>query len=259
MKMRIRIRRCSLSEVRKWPAVESGIISLQTGAERRLVEVGQPHFLLRWKASRESADLISNPRWPRGLGQRGSATAPMDATPSLARKTGCSGIGTCEPVSSSGPSQIMRPGCRTVALSPDGRYAISSSGGRALKLWDLMNGQFVRTFIADEGALVAHDYAVRTVAISHDGRRAVAGCHRTVRLWDLQTGQLLRTFAGLEGFVTAVAMSSDGNHALAGSSDSTLKLWDLMTGDLLHTLYGHKGMVRAVSLCRGRAPRALGL
>jgi WD40 repeat protein len=59
---------------------------------------------------------------------------------------------------------------------------------------------------------------------------------------------LVRTLAGHSHWVSAVAVTLSGRHALSGSEDRTLKLWDLQTGQLLRTIAGHEGGVKAVSI-----------
>jgi len=222
-------------------AVQSGVISLKSGAEQRLVELGQPHFRLQWTASRESPDLVRTLTGHRDWVN--AVTLSPDGRHAFSGSEDCTlrfwDLQT---------GQLLRTfaghkaGVKAVAVSPDGRHVLSASGDRTLKLWGLEIGQLIRT-------LIAHEDAVSAVAISHDARYSLSGSgDRTLRLWDLHTGQLLRTLAGHEGWVSAVSVSSDGRHALSGSRDCTLKLWDLATGQVLHTLTGHEGMVNAVSL-----------
>jgi WD40 repeat protein len=130
----------------------------------------------------------------------------------------------------------------SVAICPDSRHALSGSGDRLLRLWDLQTGQLLRT-------LAGHEDGVSSVAVSPDGRQAVSGSHdRTLRLWDLQTGRLLRILVGHEAVVFGVAISPDGRWALSGSRDRTLKLWDLSTGRLLRDVVGHEDGVSAVAV-----------
>ena len=112
-------------------------------------------------------------------------------------------------------------GVSAVAMTPDGRHALSGSRDRTLRLWDLATGQLLRT-------LAGHEDGVSAVAMSPDGRHALSGSRDgTLKLWDLATGQLLHTLTGHEGMVYAVAVSPDGRHALSGSDDRTVKFWDL--------------------------------
>src|SRR5205807_469599 len=74
-----------------------------------------------------------------------------------------------------------------VAVTPDGRRAVSASVDQTLRLWDLESGQTIRT-------LQGHSHRVLSVAVTPDGLQAVsASADRTLRLWDLGTGQTIRT------------------------------------------------------------------
>jgi hypothetical protein len=121
----------------------------------------------------------------------------------------------------------------SIAVSPDGRRAVSASSDKTLKVWDLETGRELRT-------LQGHVSHVRGVAISPDGRRAVsASSDKTLKVWDLETGLELRTLQGHSRAVNGVAVSPDGRRAVSASEDTTLKVWDLETGGELRTLQGH--------------------
>jgi WD40 repeat protein len=129
-----------------------------------------------------------------------------------------------------------------VALSGDGRRAVSASSDQTLKVWDVETGQALRT-------LAGHTDSVNGVALSGDGQRVVsASSDRTLRVWDVRTGQALRTLEGHTGPVYGVALSGDGRRAVSASWDQTLKVWDVETGQALHTLEGHTRPVTGVAL-----------
>jgi hypothetical protein len=70
-----------------------------------------------------------------------------------------------------------------VAVTPDGRWAVSASSDQTLKLWDLETGRELRT-------LEGHSGLVTGVAVMADGRRAVsASWDKTLKVWDLETGR----------------------------------------------------------------------
>jgi WD40 repeat protein len=76
-----------------------------------------------------------------------------------------------------------------VAVSPDGRRAVSASRDNTLRVWDLDSGELLRT-------LEGHAESVQAVAVSPDGRRAVSASRdNTLRVWDLDSGETLATFA----------------------------------------------------------------
>ncbi len=132
----------------------------------------------------------------------------------------------------------------SVAISPDGRVALSGSSDKTLRLWDLKTGECLST-------LAGHTKMVESVAFSPQGRFALSGS-ADVRLWDLKTGECLRTLVrivdGFEDDVLSVVFSPEGRFALSGSYNNIIRLWDLMTGKCLRTLTGHTEMVRSVAI-----------
>ena len=126
-----------------------------------------------------------------------------------------------------------------MAITSDGRHAVSGSGDHTLKVWDLQTGQ-------DRLTLQGHSEEVTAVAITPDGRHAVSGSwDHTLKVWDLQTGQDRLTLQGHSEEVTAVAITRDGRHAVSGSRDHTLKVWDLQTGEMI-AAFGGDGAIRCV-------------
>jgi WD40 repeat protein len=129
-----------------------------------------------------------------------------------------------------------------VAVSADGRIAVSASSDKTLKVWDLETGREMRT-------LEGHSDRVRGVAVTTDSRRAVsASDDKTLKVWDLNAGRELCTLKGHSNSVNGVAVSRDGRLAVSASSDKTLKVWDLETELELRTLKGHSAPVRAVTV-----------
>jgi len=169
-----------------------------------------------------------------------------------------------------------------VAITPDGRQAVSASGDKTLKVWDLASGEEVRT-------LAGHDGPVNALAITPDGRQVVSGswdgalkvwdlasgeqlktlapynnwvnalaitpdslrlvsAYRALAVWDLGASQKLSTLAGHDGPVTAVAITPDGRQVVSASADTTLKVWELASGKEVRTLAGHRDGVLAAAI-----------
>ena len=122
-----------------------------------------------------------------------------------------------------------------VAITADGRYAVSGSNDRTVKIWDLDSGQEIRT-------LVGHDGWIHALAITADCKRIVSGSYdRTLKVWDLETGDLEQTLHGHEGLVLCVAISPDGRFILSGAQDSAIEVWDLPAGRHAFTLHPQPG------------------
>jgi WD40 repeat protein/serine/threonine protein kinase len=111
-----------------------------------------------------------------------------------------------------------------VAFAADGQLALSGSGDKSVRLWDLTSGTMVRQFLG-------HTAGVMSVALSPDGRRALSGsADHSVRLWDVATGQQLFRLDGHTSSVETVAFSADGRRALSGGQDRVVCLWDVDSG-----------------------------
>ena len=84
-----------------------------------------------------------------------------------------------------------------VALSGDGRRAVSASSDQTLKVWDVETGRELPT-------LHGHTSYVNGVALSGDGRRAVsASSDQTLKVWDVETGRELRILPATQAWSMA--------------------------------------------------------
>ena len=165
-----------------------------------------------------------------------------------------------------------------IAVSPDGRHALSGSGtpgqcsGRAcgnenaLKLWDIVTGQLLRT-------LSGHAAEIRSVDFSPNGAQLLSSSDdATIKLWDVASGQVLRSFDRTKGDVpsiidmqldkpglsaerrknleaiqlklaspspirTCAAFTPDGTRVASASPDeAAIRIWDVASGKLVGTI-----------------------
>ncbi len=129
-----------------------------------------------------------------------------------------------------------------IAMSRDGRLAVTASKDRTLNVWELRAGRHLRT-------LRGHTDAINAVALSGDGRLALsASDDQTLKVWDVRSGRELRTLVGHSDVVCDVALNGDGRMAASASRDKTLKVWDVGSGRELCTLVGHGDAVSGVAL-----------
>jgi WD40 repeat protein/tetratricopeptide (TPR) repeat protein len=126
----------------------------------------------------------------------------------------------------------------SVNVSPDGKFLVSGSIDRTLKIWDL-NGQIKQT-------IFAHEQPITRVAISPDGQLiASASIDKTVKLWQ-PNGEKVGDLIGHTEGVTGVSFSPNRDLIATSSQDKTIKLWQ-PDGTLVRTIAGHRSAVTSVS------------
>jgi len=109
---------------------------------------------------------------------------------------------------------------RCVAISPDGRWAVSGSDEKLARVWDVQT-------LAERGQLSGHAGAVTAVAISPDGKKiATGGVDGTVRLWDAETRKALVVSKEHTTEVTSLAFYPTGLYLLSASKAGRLILWN---------------------------------
>ena len=168
----------------------------------------------------------------RGVGvSRGPAQTSSDTRPILKDKP--------ELIFQTGHTQSVN----AVAFSPDNRWLASGGKDNVIKIWDLTNGNVLRT-------LYGHSSNINALAVSDDGLLlasgsgnvkddrdfgifikggVVGGEDNTVRIWNVQTGRELHVLRGHELPVGGVAFSRDGRFLTSASGDS-VKMWDVAAG-----------------------------
>jgi GTPase SAR1 family protein len=143
------------------------------------------------------------------------------------------------------PSKVLKghkKPVNCVAITPDGRRAVSGSDDNTVRVWDLESMKSVSIF-------VGHTDPVAGVAITPDGKRAVAGSmDNTVRVWDLESMKSISILKGHTDPVVGVAITSDSRRAVSGSWDNTVRVWDLESMKCVSILKGHTDAVRGVAI-----------
>ncbi|HEY7313209.1 MAG TPA: serine/threonine-protein kinase [Gemmataceae bacterium] len=134
---------------------------------------------------------------------------------------------------------------RCLAVSREGRQAISGGDDRTLRLWDLHSGREIQRFSG-------HRAEITSVALSDDGQHIVSGGRdQTLRLWDVRDGRETRLFPAPRGLVFGVAFAPGGRTFASGHFDTTIRLWEVETGRELRRFSGHRQMIAAVAATAG--------
>ena len=176
----------------------------------------------------------------------------------------------------------------STAFTPDGKYVVTGSFDKTIKVWDAATGKEFKTLRRAErphrprpqrrrqprrhahrlrrlgqhrqdlglphrstlSQSLRHADAVNAVAVSPDGKKvAGAGKDGLVKLWNAADGKELFSLAGHAGAVLGVAFSANGQLLVSCGADKTLRFWNpATTAKPVAVVGAHTGPVTAVAL-----------
>jgi cytochrome c len=128
---------------------------------------------------------------------------------------------------------------RALAISPDGKHAVSGSFDTSAIRWSL--GRHVA-----EQVLRFHEGAVNAVAYLRDGRIVTAGADAHIAIWTPGRPQPDKVFNGHTAPIVDLAVSPDGKTLASAAWDRTVRLWPL-AGGAPRVLEGHTQNVNGVA------------
>ncbi len=132
---------------------------------------------------------------------------------------------------------------RALAISPDGKEAVSGSFDTSAIRWSLERN-------VAEQVLRFHDNAVNAVACLKDGRIATAGADAHIAIWTKGKPEPDAVLDGHSGPIAALAVSADGKWLASASWDHTVRLWPL-AGGAPRVLEGNAQNVNGVAFSPG--------
>jgi cytochrome c len=128
---------------------------------------------------------------------------------------------------------------RALAVSPDGKSAVSGSFDTTVIRWSLVDD-------AAKQVLRFHDGAVNAVVLLPDGKLATAGEDRRIAIWPAGADQPANVFEGHEAPIAGLAVPPDGLALASASWDHTVRVWPLASGSP-RVLKGHQDNVNGVA------------
>lgn len=128
---------------------------------------------------------------------------------------------------------------RALAVSPDGKNAISGSFDTSAIYWSLTRN-------VAEQVLRFHESAVNAVAIGPNGRIITGGEDGRIALWAPGGETPVRVLEGHTAPVVALAVSPDGKLIASASWDRTIRIWPL-AGGKPYVLEGHQQNVNGIA------------
>ncbi len=116
---------------------------------------------------------------------------------------------------------------QSVQFSQDGRWLVSSSGDKSIKVWNWSSGELMTT-------MTGHKSRVNALALTPDSQTIISGSSdRQVRAWDLATGDCRWDQKKHQDWVTCLALSPDGKWVASGGDDGRIIVWDVESGEAI--------------------------
>ena len=127
-----------------------------------------------------------------------------------------------------------------VAISKDGKQAITVGGDQTVRRFDLATVKEVKAFAGQPGA------ATSLAVTSTFDLVATGSATGQLKFWKID-GTDQRGLSGHTGTVPALAFHPAGKHIASGGQDGTIRLWQLPPGEPL-SLPGHSQPVQAIAI-----------
>ena len=133
-----------------------------------------------------------------------------------------------------------RPYVTALSFSPSGKYlAVGLSSGK-LAVWEVEAAEYRQIWEArDSQSPTPH-------ILAHSGSKLMMAGRRHISVWDLDAGKPTAVLGRHADYITAMAVSIDGDRAAAGLTTGEVFVWDVVTGAQLSRFHAHRGQIEAL-------------
>ncbi|POG65880.1 hypothetical protein GLOIN_2v1482801 [Rhizophagus irregularis DAOM 181602=DAOM 197198] len=122
----------------------------------------------------------------------------------------------------------------SVSISPNGKYVVSGSRDRTVRLWSVRGKRLFHGFKEHKGD-------VNSVSFSSNSNLIVSGSmDNMVYLWSVNEKKLVHVFKGHNGGVSSVSFSPNNEFIVSESKNGMICLWSIKERKLLHTFKAYK-------------------
>jgi WD40 repeat protein len=142
----------------------------------------------------------------------------------------------------------------SISLAANGERITAGYADGVVRMWTVATGEEISAFNVSSVGAGTSRIAPSEIVFSSDGNFALTASELPgvpINVWDIVTGKSISTFANkAQRLVSSLAISSNGEHVLSGSSDGKVRLWDVSTGEEKHVFEGHSERITALAFGR---------
>lgn len=136
-----------------------------------------------------------------------------------------------------------------VAVTPNGRYAVTISEDALLRVWRLSTGRCVSSIRSGAGK---HAFP-RLIKVLPDGATAVTSAGEDGKISRIEIWRCHPRLSCLGGFempgrVESLTSTPDGRFVLFGADDGIIRLWDVRERRQLNDMIGHDGRISGLAV-----------